>query len=386
VRTVVALHLAEPSGPSRTLEPVLRRLAAAGELVIALPAAGRAADELGELGKVSVLGHEPLVLPRDGAALAGLPGRLRRDAARFRGLLRRERADLALIATTTLPALTFAARLEGVPAILYATELYRQGARGDALRARAGRAVVRFGERSAAVVVVPSRAVAAQLRAPERAVVAHPSIAPSVAVGDGDALRRAHGLPARGPALATLGNIARGRGQDVAIRALALVRREHPDAHLLVAGEPHPRGADRAYAAELHDLAADLGLARAVRFVGFVRPGDLFAACDVVLNPARFAETFGRAALEALVAGRPVVSTAAGAIPEVLTHARHALLVPPDRPDAMAEAIVRLQRDPDLARRLVDTGRSHVLSTFTAERQLDAFGAAMAVALRGRRG
>jgi glycosyltransferase involved in cell wall biosynthesis len=379
LRTVAAFHLREPSGPLRTLTPVLRRLAAAGELVIALPERGLASAELDGVGRVELTGHAPLVLPRTLTDLFRLPGVVRRDVARFRAILRAHRADLALIATTTLPALTLAARLERVATVVYAAELYRQGAPGDRLRQAGGHALVRLNHWLASVTVTPSARVAAQHGG--GAVVAHPAIDPAVAVGDADAFRTEHRLPSGGPWLATLGSISPGRGQDTAIRALAVVRRRHPDARLIIAGVPHPRPVDRAFEAELRSLAGELDVRDAVHHVGFVRPGDLFAVCDLLLNPARVAESFGRAALEALVAGRPVVSTAVGAVPDVLADGEHALLVPADRPDALAAAVERLLGDPTLARRLADRGRAHVLSSFSVEQQLERFDEAISMAL-----
>ncbi|HEX2085212.1 MAG TPA: glycosyltransferase family 4 protein [Solirubrobacteraceae bacterium] len=381
------MHLADPSGPSRTLAPVLRSLANGdGNVVAAVPGPGRLAGELRGVARVVVTGHAPVTIPRRPGDAWSLATRLRHDVRQFRALLRRERPDLAIVATTTLPALILAARLERVPTIVYATELYRQGSRGDVLRAAAGRAMMRVNARLASVTVASSRTVARTIAMPRRTIVAYPSIDPALAEGDADAFRRRHGLPADGPCLATLGNIARGRGQDVAIRALADLRRDHPGAYLVIAGEPHPRPRDRGFAVELRELAERLGVGGAVHFCGFERTGDVLAACEVLLNPARFGETFGRVAMEALLAGRPVVSSRVGAVAEVLEDGRHALLVPPDRPGSLADAVRRLLADPALAARLVTQGAAHVRATFTAERQLAGFDAAIDSALHTARG
>jgi glycosyltransferase involved in cell wall biosynthesis len=382
-RVVVALHLPDPSGPWRSLQPALDRLAARGaEIVVAVPRIGRVATELTAGARAEATGHGPLMLPRRPAAAAATAVALRADARRFRALLRREHPDLVIVATTTLPALVLAARRERVPTIVYAAELYRQGAAGDRLRSRIGRGAIRLNERLATVTVPCSHAVAGQLRHPDRAIVFYSPIGPAEE-GDGDALRRRHAIPGSGPVIATIGNIARGRGQDVAIRALAELRRERPGARLVIAGTPHPRPMDEAFAEEIDALAASLGVAEAVHRVGFVRPADVFAVADVVVNPARFAETFGIVAMEALAAGRPVVSTHVGAVPEVLRDGEHALLVPPDRPEALVAAIGRLLDDPALAARLVARGREHVGTAFSAERVLPRFDEAVAAALAG---
>jgi glycosyltransferase involved in cell wall biosynthesis len=245
--------------------------------------------------------------------------------------------------------------------------------------------VVRANAALASAVVVPTRTVADAVPGRTPTVVAHPSIDPSLAGGDRTVLRRAIGATEGTPVLATLGNLVHARGPDVAIRALALLRERHPDARLLLAGEPHPRRRDRAFAASLHPLARRLGVGDAVHLCGLQDPGDLLAAADVFVNPARFAETFGRAAMEALVAGKPVVSTSVGAVPEVLHDGRDALLVPKDDPGALAAAIERLLTDRALADALVEAGRTRVLTTFTEARQLECFEEAIELALRSRR-
>ena len=383
MRTVAALHLSEPSGPSRTLTPVLRDLAATGDVIVAVPGPGGAADELRSVGRIAVTRHEALVRPRTAVEAVTLPARLRQDARRFRTLLRRERADLAIIATRTLPALTLAAWLERVPSVLYLTELYDPGLGGNASQALAWRRLVALQARLAGCVVTPTRLVAAGIPASVPTVVAAPPIDPAVADGDAAALRRRHGIPDTRPVLATMGNITRPRGQDVALRALALLRAAFPGARLIVAGAVHARGPDVAFEQELRGLASELGLDGAVHFCGFENPADVVAAADVFVNPARVAESFGRASMEALVAGTPVVSTAVGAVPDVLADEREALLVPPESPGAVAAAVRRLLDEPGLVERLVAAGRGRVLTEYTAERQVARFGEAIRLAEAG---
>jgi glycosyltransferase involved in cell wall biosynthesis len=129
-----------------------------------------------------------------------------------------------------------------------------------------------------------------------------------------------------------------------------------------------------------------LGLEREVVFSGFVeRIADVYAAADVVINPARFNEPFGRVALEALVAGRPVVASAVGAIPEILRDELDALLVPRDDSVAMAEAVIRLVEDRELRERLVAEGGRRAQTEFREEVGVEAFGDVVAEVLEKRR-
>jgi glycosyltransferase involved in cell wall biosynthesis len=115
-----------------------------------------------------------------------------------------------------------------------------------------------------------------------------------------------------------------------------------------------------------------------VSFAGFVDPvGDVYAAADVIVNPVRVPEGFGRTALEGLAAGKPVIASRIGAIPEVLIHEEHALLVRPERPEDLSAAIIRLWRDDELRNRLVDQGRAHVAQNFSESAGVEAFRSAV---------
>ena len=163
-------------------------------------------------------------------------------------------------------------------------------------------------------------------------------------------------------------------GQDVALRALPIVRRHCPRARLLVVGAPNPRAVDKEFAASLPELAQQLGIADDVVFAGAVEEmADVYAAADVVLNPVRTAESFGRVMAEALVAGTPVVASRVGAVPEVIRDEVDALLIQPDDPVRLAGAAVRILQDEELSRRLVVRGQERVRTTFGFEQDLAAW-------------
>jgi glycosyltransferase involved in cell wall biosynthesis len=219
-----------------------------------------------------------------------------------------------------------------------------------------------------------SHLVAAQFpaRAGQAVEVAPPPIVPTAyAGGDREQGRRRLGIGPEGHCIAVVGALSRGRGQDVAIRALPAIRRRLPDARLLIVGAPHPLAVDVAYANELRDLTAQLGVTGAVVFAGYTDAmADVYAAADVVVNPARLEEAFGRVAAEALAAGVPVVSARVGAVEATLRDRVDALLIPPDDPAALAEAVVRLREEPSAAAALVAHGRERVVTTFTVERAM----------------
>lgn len=138
---------------------------------------------------------------------------------------------------------------------------------------------------------------------------------------------------------------------DTAIRAFAHVRTSLPMALLTIAGS----GPEQA---RLSSLAAEMGLASAVRFVGRVDNHDihrLYGAAACFLNPSTV-DNMPVSILEAFACGVPVVSTCAGGIPDMLEDGVSGLLVPVGDDVAMAHSALRILINPSLALRLRRAG------------------------------
>ncbi len=131
------------------------------------------------------------------------------------------------------------------------------------------------------------------------------------------------------------------KGLDTLLRAYARIAREHPEVELRVAG----RGKDEE---RVRELARELGVADRVRLYPNVeRPQvlELFSGALALLMPSRL-EGLPMAPAEAMAAGVPVVAASVGAVPEVIDPPRGGTLVPPDDPDALADAVLALLDDP----------------------------------------
>jgi len=140
---------------------------------------------------------------------------------------------------------------------------------------------------------------------------------------------------------------------QMAVRVLARVRETYPSATLVMAGQD--KGEEQA----VRNLAEGLGVAAAVRFVGFLDACAKLAyasQCDVYMNTNRVDNT-PVTAIEACALGLPIVATKVGGIPDLLTHGETALLVPDNDNEAMAQAVVRLLNEPSLAGHLSSTAR-----------------------------
>jgi len=158
------------------------------------------------------------------------------------------------------------------------------------------------------------------------------------------------GLPDGARVLLAISRLVPQKGLDVAVRALRRVREEEPRAVLVVLGE----GPERAR------LAGD-----GVYLPG--RVGDvsaLLGRAELLVHPARW-EGFGLALLEAMLAGKPVVASRVSSIPEIVADGVTGLLVPPDDPEALAAAILRVLRGPG---RLGEAGLARARSEFSVER------------------
>ena len=149
------------------------------------------------------------------------------------------------------------------------------------------------------------------------------------------------------------------------LEALAKVRTERPDAHLVVIGKL--REGSRVPAA-LERLGLRVGEAEAVRFVSGVPEEEivrLYSEAELAVVPSLY-EGFSLPAIEAMACGTPLVATTGGAIPEVVgAGGDTALLVPPGDADALAAALLGGLAEPALRERLGTAGRRRVLERFT---------------------
>ncbi len=169
--------------------------------------------------------------------------------------------------------------------------------------------------------------------------------------------------PVPSPHILFIGQLIERKGFDLLAHAMPAVVQAFPQATFTFVS--HYRRGE----AELQRIVAAGGVERNLRLLGAVdelAKTRLLHMADVVVAPSRY-EGFGIPLIEAMAAGRPVITTDVPASNEVVQHERTGLLVPYDDPDALAAAIIRLLRDPELAQRLGQQGRHVVESHYNAE-------------------
>jgi glycosyltransferase involved in cell wall biosynthesis len=173
--------------------------------------------------------------------------------------------------------------------------------------------------------------------------------------------RREFGVPRDGSLVLNVAHCADHKGQRYLVAAAPAVLARHPGARLVIAGDGEVLG-------DLKAQAAELGVADHVLFPGFrTDVPALLRAADVFCFPSHF-EGLGTSVLDALAMRRPVVSTTAGGIPEMIESGVHGLLVPPRDPGALAAALSWMLEHPQEAAAMGAEGRRRVEREFTCER------------------
>jgi len=188
--------------------------------------------------------------------------------------------------------------------------------------------------------------------------------------GDPQETRHRFGIPADAFLIGLVGRLEESKGQALLLKAFAQVYQRFPQAHLLLAGDPPPEHAG--YDQELKSLAADLGVAERVHFIGFqADTAPIFAALDLCVLASK-QEAFGVVLLEAMAQGVSIIATRAGGVPEVIQDGVNGLLVKPEDSAELAGAIERLISDAEGRRRLGKAGFRIVREKFGLERHLQA--------------
>ncbi len=164
-----------------------------------------------------------------------------------------------------------------------------------------------------------------------------------------------------------VGRISPWKGQHIFLRAAAQVREKFPDAHFMIIGAA--LFAENEYEMELQKLTDQLNLRDVVQFTGFrTDVPDLIANLDILVHASTLGEPFGQVVAEGMAAGKPVIATAGGGVPEIIEDGVSGVLVPMGDADAMAAAILRLANDADLRQKIGTAARQRIESHFTIER------------------
>jgi len=179
--------------------------------------------------------------------------------------------------------------------------------------------------------------------------------------GDRAGVRRELGIEEEQKVILCVGRLYYRKGLATLLQSIPKVVQKFADVKFVISGKGFKRDEDN-----LRALAEKLKIEGSVMLLGYFpdeRLPDLYAASDIFVLPALY-ENFPFAILEAQSTGLPVISTRVGGIPEFLTSNENGLLVEPGDPEQLAEVVLVLLEDPELATELGTCGRRLVEEKF----------------------
>lgn len=194
--------------------------------------------------------------------------------------------------------------------------------------------------------------------------VVHDGVEPArVRAGDRHRGRQSLGWNEKQTLVLTVASLTPPKGHSTLIDALPAVIARRPDVRLVLAG-------DGETGAALRRQVLRRGMESHVRFLGYRHDvPDLIAACDLFVLPSH-SEGFGTSLIDAMLAGRPIVATTAGGIPECLGEDA-GWLVSPCSATALSSAIVEALDSTDEPARRIDRARQRAERLFTADRMVE---------------
>jgi glycosyltransferase involved in cell wall biosynthesis len=174
--------------------------------------------------------------------------------------------------------------------------------------------------------------------------------------------------PAQEPIVGMVANFHPPKDHRTFLRAAAIVSERVPTAEFHLVG-------DGPKLEEARALAAELGLASRVTFLGSLPPEEVWAAINrfAVSVLSSRSEGMPNTVLEAMLAARPVVATNVPGVAEVLQHGVAGYLVPPRDASALAAPLTELLKDPTRAAAMGAAGRQHALTAHGVDRMVDDF-------------
>lgn len=183
-----------------------------------------------------------------------------------------------------------------------------------------------------------------------------------VSGGEGSALRAEWLGKDKGPLIGFVGALVDHKAPWILAEAAPLIRKELPGARVVLIGDGEERP-------RLERLAA--ANPNAIKIVGWRTDiADCYAALDLFVMPSKL-EGLCTALIDALAVGVPAIASHAGGMPDVVIDGKTGLLVPPERPEALSDAVVRLWNSPELRERFVTEGRKHVENCFTQDAMVE---------------
>jgi glycosyltransferase involved in cell wall biosynthesis len=262
----------------------------------------------------------------------------------------------------------------GVPAIIHTVHGFAFHEQSPPAQVRLYAAIERIAARCCHKIVTVSRyhrdwALALKIAPPSKIVAIPNGLDPARVepTQPPDAVRRALDIRAGVPIILSTGRLAVQKGFEYLIESAAMLKhRIAQPFQVIIAGEGPLKDA-------LQRQIQHLGVCDSVRLIGFYKTiGDLYALADLVVLPS-LREGLSIALLEAMAAGKPIITTTIGSNLEATDNGRIAPLVPPKDAPALANAIQHLLGDPQRAAHYAHAARAHFMQHYTETRMLEQY-------------
>jgi glycosyltransferase involved in cell wall biosynthesis len=377
MRIVSVNHVSDVYGASRCLERLAARMVRDGhDVLVVVPRAGALKDALERLG-VTVRLH-PMLTIVDRNTTGTMRARLQMLAtfplsvAWLMWTIARFRADVVHTNGGVAVSPAVAATLLRKPHVWHVREFFVEFPR---LWSRYERLMFRLSDAIVAVSVAVRNQFSPAIRSKVWVVydgLPRAEFERTVVEADSRRLRSTFGLD-RGPSACVVGRLKwKRKGQEVFIRAAALLKAKYPHARYLVVGSAAP--GSEGHLDRFRALARELGVADEVMFTGDiddVRP--VYAAVDVSVAPSVDPEPFGCIVVESMAMGTSVVGSNAAGIAEQIVDGETGLLCTPGDERSLAAAMDRLFADEAVRREVARNAYRRFLSDFEMEQSYRAY-------------
>lgn len=163
-----------------------------------------------------------------------------------------------------------------------------------------------------------------------------------------------------------IGRIEREKGHEDFIKSIPLILQLMPDVHFFVIGRPDP--SKTVFTENLVQMTRVLNIENNVHFLGYTQ--DIFSLIDhldVVVQPSRIHESFGRVLVESMAIGKPVVATRVKGYTEIIKDGFNGILVPVESPADIAKAVTKVLNDKEYRERIVENGKNFIRSRYCLE-------------------
>jgi glycosyltransferase involved in cell wall biosynthesis len=168
-----------------------------------------------------------------------------------------------------------------------------------------------------------------------------------------------------GLSVGMVGVLRSWKGHKFLLSAVPEILSKVPSVHFYIAGDGPQRDS-------INAMIDELGLRQHVTMLGHREDTpEVFASLDIVAHPSYANEGVPQTVLQAFAMEKPVVASGVGAIPEVVTDGKTGLLIEPQKPELIAEAVIRLCNDEALRTRLAREARRLVLAEYSLKHMLD---------------